>query len=378
MNQIRKHVREIIYFTALLGIASAGAATNPYFNPDKKHHTPSGFRNNYADRITQSLPTIVGWQWDAWRKGLPPAPEVPTPVVPADLTALNGYARDAIASLTHPDAPTVTWIGHATTLVQAGGLNILTDPMFSERAFPVQFAGPRRAQPAGIALADLPPIDVVLVSHNHLDHLDKASVVQLHAMALQRGGTTRFLVPLGLKPLLQRWGIETVDELDWWSSVSVRGTDFFLTPTQHWSARGLGDESETLWGAWAVFSPSLHWYFAGDTGYSQDFADTKMHFHDRQTDALGGGFDLALIPIGAYEPRWLMQKQHVNPTEALQMHRDLGAKHSIGIHWGTFPLSDEPLDQAPKDLAKALNEAGLQHSMFSTLAIGETFKVKAR
>lgn len=356
----------------------SAAGTNAYFNPEKSHHTATGFRNNHVERVTHSLPTVARWQWNAWREGLPSKPQTPVPVVRPDLATLHTYPRELFVSDGLPDAPALTWIGHATALVQAGGLNVLTDPMFSERAFPVQLAGPRRAQPPGVALADLPPIDVVLLSHNHFDHLDRASVVHLQALATRRGATTLFLVPLGVKPLLQRWGIEAVQELDWWDSVSVQGTEFHLTPTQHWSGRGLSDESKTLWGAWAVFSPALHWYFAGDTGYSLDFADTRQHFRERQSDALGGGFDLALIPIGAYEPRWFMQGQHVNPSEAVQIHRDLGAKRSVGIHWGTFPLADEPLDQAPKDLEAALYGAALPKPEFETLAIGATVRIRTR
>lgn len=357
---------------------STAAGTNAYFNPDKSHHTATGFRNNYVESVTHSLPTVARWQWNAWRAGLPSKPQTPVPVVRPDLATLQAYPRGLFTSDGLPDAPTLTWIGHATALVQAGGLNVLTDPMFSERAFPVQFAGPRRAQPPGVALEELPPIDVVLVSHNHFDHLDRASVVHLQALATRRGATTLFLVPLGVKPLLQRWGIDAVQELDWWESVSVQGTEFHFTPTQHWSGRGLGDESETLWGAWAVFSPALHWYFAGDTGYSRDFVDTRQRFQERHSDALGGGFDVALIPVGAYEPRWFMQGQHVNPPEAVQIHRDLGAKRSVGIHWGTFPLADEPLDQAPRDLEAARYGAALPTSEFETLAIGATVRIRNR
>lgn len=348
------------------------ARSNPYYNPDKPHHTLAGFRNNYVDRVTQTLPTVARWQWNAWWQGLPKKPAIPVTAVTPDLAVIHGYARMSPAFNASSDKPSLTWIGHATALVQAGGLNVLTDPMFSERAFPVQFAGPRRAQAPGMALDQLPAIDVVLISHNHLDHLDRASIVALQHRAKQQGIATVFLVPLGVKPLLLRWGVESVQELDWWDSVTVQGTEFHFTPTQHWSARGLADESESLWGAWAVLGPTLHWYVAGDTGYSRDFADTQRHFQERQTHDVGGGFDLALLPIGAYAPRWFMQGQHVNPAEALQIHQDLGAKHSVGIHWGTFPLSDEPLDLPPKDLALAKQAADIGDAEFGVMRIGET------
>ena len=271
--------------------------------------------------------------------------------------------------------PAVTWVGHATMLVQADGLNILTDPVFSNRASPVQFAGPPRAQPPGLSIAQLPPIDVVLISHNHYDHLDIDTV---KALANVAPSATLFIVPLGLKVWFKNIGITNVKELDWWESVTVKGVEFNLTPVQHWSARGLGDRSQTLWGGWAVFGPDMHWYFSGDTGYSQDFTDTQKRFASRQTTALGGGFDIALIAVGAYEPRWFMKEQHVNPAEAVQIHKDLKAKRSVGVHWGTFELTDEPLDQPPKDLAMALTAANISDVEFFLLAIGQTRLIAKR
>ena len=257
-------------------------------------------------------------------------------------------------------------------LVQANGLNVLTDPIFSERASPVQSLGPKRTQPPGLSIEQLPPIDVVLISHNHYDHLDKTSVLALANIANPERVSTLFIVPLGIKALFDDLGIKNVKELDWWDSVSVKGVEFNFTPVQHWSARGLNDRSQTLWGGWAVLGAQTHWYFSGDTGYSQDFTDTQKRFADRQTPAKGGGFDLALIAVGAYEPRWFMKDQHVNPAEAVQIHQDLRAKRSVGVHWGTFELTDESLDQPPKDLAAALHESGLPPDAFTVMAIGET------
>jgi N-acyl-phosphatidylethanolamine-hydrolysing phospholipase D len=216
---------------------------------------------------------------------------------------------------------------------------------------------------------------MVLISHNHYDHLDKHSVLALFNRAQ---GATLFIVPLGVKALFDDLGIRNVKELDWWDSVTVKGVEFHFTPVQHWSARGLGDRSQTLWGGWAVFGDQTHWYFSGDTGYSQDFIDTQKRFSDRQTPAKGGGFDLALIAVGAYEPRWFMKEQHVNPAEAVQIHQDLKAKRSVGVHWGTFALTDESMDQPPKDLAVALRERGLAPDVFTVMAIGETRVLPAR
>ena len=354
-----------------VAMSAQSAWANPYYDPTKPHHTPTGFRNTYSGAVHKPVGDLLRWKWEALLAGVPKPPQAPIPVVAPDLALITGYRRTAAAA----DAmspPALTWIGHATTLVQANGLNVLTDPMFSERAAPVQIVGPQRAQPPGVALDDLPPIDVVIISHNHYDHLDRASVAALDLMAKGQGRGTLFLVPLGLKPWLATLGITNVVELDWWQQHTVQGVEFHLTPVQHWSARGLGDQSETLWGGWAVLGPNLHWYFGGDAAYSQDLADTRARLASRQGGAQGGGFDLALLPIGGYEPRWFMRAQHMNPKEALQAHHDLAARHSVGIHWGTFTLTDEALDQPPLDLAAAKLADGLKDEAFVVMKIGQT------
>lgn len=353
----------IVSLLALSGCASA------QHNPAKPHHTPDGFKNNYTGSVNKSQGDFFRWQYQRLLDGLPKAPQASTPTLAPDLAFIQSNAKT-------PDMrPAITWIGHATMLIQANGLNVLTDPMFSERASPVQSFGPKRAQPPGLSIEQLPSIDVVLISHNHYDHLDKNTIL---ALANRAQAATLFIVPLGVKAWFDDTGIKNVKELDWWDSVKVKGVEFNFTPVQHWSARGLGDRSQTLWGGWAVFGQQTHWYFSGDTGYSQDFADTQNRFADRQTSAKGGGFDLALIPVGAYEPRWFMKEQHVNPAEAVQIHQDLKAKRSVGVHWGTFSLTDEPLDQPPKDLALALRERGLPQDAFTVMAIGETRVLPAR
>lgn len=249
-------------------------------------------------------------------------PLAPTPVVEPDLAFLHANARRGSEM-----SPTLTWIGHATMLAQVGGLNWLTDPVFSDRASRVGFVGPRRAQPPGVALDKLPRIDVVLVSHNHYDHLDEASV---KALARQAGGGPLFLVPLGVKAWFADLGITRVVELDWWDAQRVEGpagpVEVVFTPAQHWSGRTLADRLATLWGGFAVFAPDLHLIY---TGYSPDFKEIRRRFAVRHAE---GGFDLALIPVGAYESRWFMGTQHVNPAEAVQVHLDLDAKRSVGVH----------------------------------------------
>lgn len=349
-------------FTATISIAILLFFNNSNAQNDivsKAHHTPTGFKNNYTPEVNKSFGDFLRWQWESW--GLDKTANSPTPSVQADLALLKA-----------PASPTVTWIGHATALVQASGLNVLIDPIFSERASPVQIFGPKRAQAPGVAMADLPDIDAVLISHNHYDHLDRASVALLDEKAKAAGKTTLFIVPLGLKAWFNGIGIDSVVELDWWERHTVQGVEFHLTPVQHWSARGFNDRSATLWGGWAVLGADFHWYYAGDTGYSRDFADTAKHFAPRQTEALGGGFDLALVPVGSYEPRWFMSQQHVNPMESVRIHQDVGAKRSIGVHWGTFQLTDEPLDQPPRDLSIAQQALGVKEVDFGVLAIGES------
>lgn len=334
-------------------VGCAGVQQNPYYNPTKPHHTPSGFRNLDADaRIGGGF---LRWQWERRLNGLPKPPGVAHRDwrVTPDLALLRSPALN----------PSVTWIGHATVLVRLGGLNVLTDPHFSERASPVGFAGPKRFHPPGVALADLPEIHAVVISHNHYDHLDVDSVRQLHQRS---GGTVHFLVPLGLKPWFAELGIANVTELDWWEHAEIRGVRFTLTPVQHWSARSLFDRNRTLWGGWAVHAPDLRFLFIGDTGYSSDFREIGRRL---------GPFDLAAIPIGAYEPRWFMRAQHVDPAEAVRIHQDLQARQSLGVHWGAFEMADEPLDEAPRALAAARRAAGIDEAEFFVLRVGESRRI---
>jgi N-acyl-phosphatidylethanolamine-hydrolysing phospholipase D len=334
------------------------------------HHTPQGFRNNYIGSVTKSLSDLLRWQWQRIRHRLPPKPRLAIPQAAADLEFVASNARAGTEMI-----PAVTWIGHATMLVQAGGLTVLTDPIFSARASPVPFAGPSRAQAPGIALQDLPHIDVVVISHNHYDHLDRASVT---ALANQAGGAPLFLVPLGLKSWLAQRGITRAVELDWWDGHVHAGIDFQLVPAQHWSGRSLNDRNKTLWGGWAVLSSDFHWFFTGDTGYSQDFADARRRFAARQTPEQGGGFDIALIAVGACLPRWFMKDQHVDVAEAVQIHLDLGAKRSVGVHWGTFALADDPLDLPLHELAGARGAKGVSETSFFLMPIGATRRFSRR
>lgn len=323
------------------------------------HHRGGTFQNNYLEYAPKSLWQVLSWQLSRARDGVPKPPQQPTPVVAPDLDFVRGNAKAGAAMV-----PAVTWIGHATALLQLGGINVLTDPIFAERASPLSFIGPKRVVPPGVALADLPRIDVVVVSHNHYDHCDVAA---MKALTAQPGGPPLYLVPLGLKDLLAAADIPNVQELDWWQSRTVGGVEIVMTPVQHWSGRGINDRLATLWGGYAFFAADQHVFFAGDTGYSQDFADVGKRFAARNG---GRGFDLALVPIGAYEPRSFMQMAHVNPDESVKIHRDVGARRSVGIHWGTFELTDESLDDPPRVLAAARQAAGVSEDAFFVLAIG--------
>ncbi|XP_070325771.1 N-acyl-phosphatidylethanolamine-hydrolyzing phospholipase D isoform X3 [Odocoileus virginianus] len=257
----------------------------------------------------------------------------------------------------------VTWLGHATVMVEMDELILLTDPVFSARASPWQHVGPKRFRRPPCAVAELPRIDAVLVSHNHYDHLDYNSVIALNE---RFGNELRWFVPLGLLDWMQKCGCENVIELDWWEENCVPGHDkvtFVFTPSQHWCKRTLMDDNKVLWGSWSVLGPWNRFFFAGDTGYCSAFEEIGKRF---------GPFDLAAIPIGAYEPRWFMKYQHVDPEEAVKIHIDVQTKKSVAIHWGTFALANEHYLEPPVKLCEALERYGLKTEDFFVLKHGES------
>ena len=232
----------------------------------------------------------------------------------------------------------VTLINHATVLMQQGGVNILTDPIWSERASPFSWIGPRRRRLPGVRWEDLPRIDIVLLSHNHYDHLDAATLRRLGAR-----GESQFVVPVGLGRWLRSRNIDPVHELDWGDSVTTRAVTVHSVPAMHFSARGLFDRNRTLWCGYVMEAADRMIYFAGDTAFGEHFAQIRERFRAP---------DLALLPIGAYEPRWFMGPVHMAPDEAIRAHEILGAKTSIAMHHGTFQLSDEGID-TPKTQLRA-------------------------
>lgn len=265
------------------------------------------------------------------------------------------------------DGVRVTWLGHATVLVQLDGINILTDPIFSERASPSQVVGPKRYRDVPCSVHDIPVIHAVVISHTHYDHLDLNTVVLLNS---RFGSELRWFVPLGLLTWMQQVGCENVVELDWWEENAIgenNDISFVLTPAQHWCKRTITDDNKVLWGSWSIIGPRHRFFFAGDTGYCDVFT---------QIGQMYGPFDLSAIPIGAYDPRWFMKYQHVDPEEAVKIHMDVQSRCTVAIHWGTFSLANEYYLDPPIKLRESLERHNLRPETFFTLKHGETKLVR--
>jgi L-ascorbate metabolism protein UlaG (beta-lactamase superfamily) len=323
------------------------------------HHTDKGFQNPDPDvRIAGDF-----WRWQRERR----ASGAPHPPAAGYAAFAGQWTQRPDFNIADDGTMRVWWLGHACVLLRIGGLWVITDPLLSRRASPLSFAGPVRKVACIVDVAALPPIDVVLISHNHYDHLDRATVQALARRSKQQPRATRFLVPLGLAGKLRGWGCADVHELDWWQGHDYAGLSFHCVPAQHWSARGLWDRNRTLWCGWTVRADPGHFYFAGDTGYWPGLAEISKRL---------GAIDLAALPIGAYAPRWFMQGQHIDPEQALQLHRELGARHSLAIHWGSFELADDALDEPPQRLRAALSAAGMTESDFWLLRQGESRSIE--
>ena len=252
----------------------------------------------------------------------------------------------------------VMWIGQSTTLLNYKNLTVLTDPQFSNRASPLFFGGPKRVTPTPFKIGDLPNIDVVLISHNHYDHLDRSSIKDL----VKHQPSIKFMVPLGLAQTLYKWGAVDVTELDWWQAVKFQEIEIQATPVKHWSSRSLFDRNKSLWAGWMIKWDDFSFYFAGDSGYSGDFKETAKRL---------GSPTLAAIPIGAYEPRHLMKDAHMHPEEAVKAFEDLQAKYGVAIHWGTFKLTTERMDEPPERLLQSLKNQRIPYDKFRALSHGE-------
>ena len=316
--------------------------TSRYHGPKSDHFDGNVFVN-MPPYSQHNFFDVIRWSFTANRA------KWPTHVDNNSLPNLNPVSGNQVKT---------TYINHATMLLQTENLNLLTDPIWTKRASPFFWFGPKRVRAPGVAFENLPQIDVVLVSHNHYDHLSLPTLKML---------SDKFhpviIVPLGLKDLLERHGILNVIELDWWQTYSVKNAVITFLPTQHWSQRGVGDKCKTFWGSYGIVTSNKHIYFAGDTGYSPLFKEIRQKW---------GKPDLALLPIGSNQPAWFMKENHMNPAEAVQAHQDLQATHSIGIHFGTFQLSDEAIDQPLIDLNHAKSIQKLVSDEFITLDVGES------
>ncbi len=328
---------------------------NPYYDENKAHHTPEGFIN------TPKLPD-KGWK-DFWRwrkerkQGQLKAPDFPE-VSPFEVVPAKKIQQALVRT-----PSSATWLGHASVLVAMDQKWIITDPHFTTHASPVRFAGPKRYTPPPMSLDELPPLDIVLISHDHYDHLDAGTVQAIAKHPKHQNAT--FVVPLGYKTWLNKRGIQKVVELDWWASTHVQGIELTCAPVQHWTKRTPWDTNRRLWSGWIVVGQDKRFYFAGDTGYH------PKHF--KEVGRQWGPFDLAALPIGAYEPRWFMKDSHMNVEEAILVHQELEAKQSMGIHWGTFILTDEPLTEPPQ-LLDALTQKDPSLAPFHALMHGQTIE----
>lgn len=319
---------------------SCSATSQKKLNSPQFDSNSNKFKNKYVQE--KSLITVFKWLWSREKEQWP--------------ENIKNKKEDNVNVEIKDNEFALSFINHSTFLIQFNGINILTDPVYSERTSPVQWAGPKRVRKPGIKFKNLPQIDVVIISHNHYDHMDADTLQNL-----EKKFSPLILAPLGDKEFLDGLGLKNVKELDWWEEVKVRDHNFIYVPAQHFSGRGLFDRMESLWGGYVIQSKNKQIYFAGDTGYSKHFSEISQKL---------GPIDFSLIPIGAYEPRWFMKDMHVNPDDAVLAHKDLKSKHSIGMHYGTWQLTDEKIDQPIIDLEIAKKK--YQVDNFSTLFEGET------
>ena len=322
------------------------------------HHRPGGgFRNPWPSAELHGFLDFLKWSLVERRRN--PGPPDPDPGIFARADPAFAVPRAS------PDQFTVTWVGHSSFLIQLGGLNVLMDPMWSERASPVQFVGPRRWVPPGIEFDRLPPIDVVVQSHDHYDHLDSNTISRI----AERYPAIVWYAPLGVAAFLKQRGAREIKELDWWQESSIGGLQLACVPAQHFSGRSLGRRNGTLWAGWTLRSASHSMFFAGDTALHPDFhAIAARH----------GPFDLAILPIGAYEPRWFMGAVHMNPEDCIDAFAQLSSGQNgrrlrvAAAHWGTFKLTDEPMDEPPTKMRRLWEEAGHTRNDLWILRHGET------
>ena len=296
------------------------------------------YKNTNGKEIDKSIKDLIRWQRNQKK-----------PVL-ASIDLSNEWVTSDF------DRNHTIWIGHSTFIIKLNNLTILTDPVFSERASPFKRFGPKRLIPPSISLEQLPKIDIVTISHNHYDHLDIRSLKKLSKL----NPDLIFLIPNGDLDIFKKRKIKNVKEFIWWQDIKIDEFIFTFTPVQHWSARGLFDRNESLWGGWFIKGDKFSIFHAGDTGYSDDFLKTREKL---------GSPKYAFIPIGAYDPEWFMSESHVNPEDAIKIMEDLEAERSFGMHWGTFTLTAEDTLEPPERLKQALQNRNLEN--FDILIPGE-------
>ncbi len=269
----------------------------------------------------------------------------------------SAYGAKPESIITH--GVKITFVNHSTFLIQIDGKNILTDPVWSERTSPFDFAGPKRMKQPGIRFEDLPKIDYIILSHNHYDHLDINTIKKIYKVH-----QPKIITPVGVKSFLDNNEITTATDLDWWQEVSISDSlSIQSVPAQHFSGRGISDRDATLWCGYVIKNPQGNIYFAGDTGYNE--------FTFKEIGKRCAPISVALIPIGAFKPAWFMSPIHCSPAQAVQIHFDVNASQSIAAHFGTFPLADDGEDEPTTELAEALKQANLVKEKFLVLKEGE-------
>lgn len=319
---------------------------NPWYDPTKPHHTPEGFTN--LEPELRQRGDLQRWQRERKQQGLPLAPA----------QGYDAFARQwwQPASLSGED-DTVWWLGHACVMLRVSGRYTLIDPALSSRASPLSFYGPRRQTPPALSIESLPGLDVVLISHNHYDHLDRLTIKKI----LHHFPQVTFVVPLGLERWFRHTGAARVVSLDWWQQTRAGELTICAVPARHWSMRTLWDRNRSLWCGWVLQHATFNFWFSGDSGYTEGLLEIPRRL---------GPFTLAALPIGAYAPKWFMQSQHMDPDQAVALHRAIGQPHTLPIHWGVFELADESLDEPPRVLEQAMLSAGLDERRFKAWKIG--------
>lgn len=322
-----------------------------------QHHVEGGFRNFPEIPEREGVP--FSFYFERFMEEFKQIP------VPADFVVDPGQALLDYSTLRRTGDDAITWIGHSTFMLTIDGVNILIDPFFTNRASPVRWGGPRRYTPPGIAAEALPQVDCILVSHDHYDHLDEDTLRKLPGKE-----NIKVLVPLGLKSFFQDLGYVDIEELDWWQSSVFRQIEFISLPAVHSSGRGARNKNRALWCSWAVLGSDFNCYFAGDTAYSK----TVFGKIGRAFD----GFNLAIVPIGAYAPRRYMKYSHATPEEAVQIGLETGAERLIPCHWGAIALSSEPYFEPPGRFLKRGVEEGFSAENLWAMKIGETRSLKRK